>query len=117
MMPYIQNSNDLLSSLAEGEYARLLAQLIKDFNRSNVAIDLRVELRPDQMRSILREKMYLLMMKAFDDYLSLMYVIDIPEKSFRGLRVTDRVEVADQVVFIILKRELQKIRFKAGSAG
>ncbi len=117
MNPYIQTSEELLASMTgEAEYTRLLAQLIKDFTRANVAIDLRDTLRPGQMRNMLREKLHFLIMEGFDDYLHLMYVVDIPEKSFRELRVTDAVEITDQVVFLILRRELQKVRFRSGSA-
>lgn len=118
MKPNIQNSDDLLSSITgEEEYARLITQLIRDFERTNLVIDLPAGLSPEQLRILLREKVYFLIMEAFDDYLTLMYIIDIPEKSFRELKVTDVVEIADQVVFLILRREIQKVRFKSGSVG
>jgi len=49
----------------------------------------------------------------FTVYLNLLYVIDVPEKAFKEIAITDAVDVAEQVSFLILKRELQKVRLKS----
>ena len=67
---------------------------------------------PEELRAILHEKIYYLIMERFADYLNLLYVVDVPEKAFKEIQVTDVVEVAEQVSFLILKRELQKVWLK-----
>lgn len=96
-------------------YDKLVFQLQKDFDRSNIDIIFshsQIMPSPEMLTSQLREKIYFLLMERFSDYLNLLYVIDIPESSFKNLKVTDAVEVADQVTFLILKREWQKVWYK-----
>jgi hypothetical protein len=42
-----------------------------------------------------------------------MYAVDVPEREFRTLQVTDAVEVAGQVVLVLLRREWQKVWSRA----
>ena len=51
-------------------------------------------------------------MERFDLYLNLMYAADVPEREFKGVQVTDAVDVATQVTFLLLKREWKKIEFR-----
>ncbi|WP_281542273.1 hypothetical protein [Maribacter aestuarii] len=88
---------------------RLHQQLRKDFTLANIAFDIKSDISIDGLKDLLQEKIYLLVMEHFDRYLNLLYVIDISEKAFKEIRVTDAVEVSQQVSFIILKRELEKI--------
>lgn len=101
---------------AQGEdlYDKLVAQLQKDFALANIDIDLASEaITITALKTILHEKVYYLILEKFTEYLNLLYVIDVPEKVFKDIQVTDVVEVADQVTFLVLKRELQKVRLKA----
>ena len=94
-------------------YQKLIVQLQKDFALANIDIDLTLNMESTKLQIFLREKMYFLILEKFTDYLNLLYVIDVPEKAFKGIRITDVVEVAEQVAFLVLKRELQKVRLKA----
>lgn len=91
----------------------LLAQLRKDFERASVPFPLRempLEIPTDsEWVQALRESLYLLLMERFDSYLNLMYAADVPEREFRELKVTDAVDVARQVVLVLLHREWQKV--------
>lgn len=101
---------------AQGEdlYEKLVTQLQKDFALANIDIDIKSEaIILTALRTILHEKIYYLILEKFTEYLNLLYVIDVPEKVFKEIRVTDVVEVAEQVTFSVLKRELQKVRLKA----
>ena len=51
-------------------------------------------------------------MEHFAEYLNLLYIVDVPEREFQYIEVTDAVEVADQVTFLILKREYQKVWYR-----
>ena len=94
-------------------YEKLVVQLQKDFTLSNVAIDLSENITPENFKTVLHEKIYFLLLEKFPDYLNLLYIIDVPEKAFKEMPMTDVVEVAEKVTFLVLKRELQKVWLKA----
>ena len=107
------NSTVLLQNAQEGQlYAKLVVQLKKDFGLANIPIDLANNVSPNNLRAFLQEKIYYLILEKFTEYLNLMYVIDVPERAFKQIQVTDVVEVAEQVSFLVLKRELQKVWLK-----
>ncbi len=113
MQRQFPNSTELLQNAIDvGLYQKLVAQLEKDFQLSNISIDLGLGIRPEDLRTTLHEKIYQLIMEKFAAYLNLLYVVDVPEHSFKEIQVTDVVEVAEQVSFLILKRELQKVWLK-----
>lgn len=100
-----------------GRLNLLLSQLQKDYERANIAFPFQeTDLpEPDNDRIVqgLRENLYFLLMERFDQYLNLMYAADVPERDFKGIQVTDAVEVATQVAFLLLKREWKKIEFRS----
>lgn len=107
------NSTALLQNAQEGQlYTKLVVQLKKDFILANIPIDLANNVSPNSLKTFLHEKIYYLILEKFTDYLNLMYMIDVPEKAFKQIQVTDVVEVAEQVSFLVLKRELQKVWLK-----
>ncbi|MFS4493278.1 hypothetical protein [Maribacter sp. 2308TA10-17] len=114
MLPDFSNSVTLFQ-IAQKEqlYDKLVSQLQKDFALVNIDIDLFSDIKSDALKTILREKIYYLILEKFTEYLNLLYVIDVPEKAFKEIHMTDAVEVAEQVTFLVLKRELQKVWLKA----
>lgn len=114
MVLKFSDTNHLLQAAQENKlYAKLVAQLEKDFGLANISIDFQEGIGPDELKGLLHEKIYVLIMERFSEYLNLLYVIDVPERAFKEIRVTDVVEVAEQVSFLILRREMQKIFLKA----
>jgi hypothetical protein len=104
------NSSELLQNAQENKlYPKLVAQLEKDFGLANIPVKMGLGIAPEELKSVLREKIYYLIMERFSEYLNLLYIVDVPEKAFREIQVTDVVEVAEQVSFLVLKRELQKV--------
>jgi len=93
-------------------YQKLVTQLQKDFTLANIDIVLYSTIEPAKLKTILHEKIYYLILEKFTEYLNLLYVIDVPEKAFKEIHMTDAVEVAEQVTFLVLKRELQKVWLK-----
>ncbi len=107
------NSTALLQNAQEKRlYTKLVVQLKKDFILANIPINLANNVSPNSLKTFLHEKIYYLILEKFTDYLNLMYVIDVPEKAFKQIQVTDVVEVAEHVTFLVLKRELQKVWLK-----
>jgi hypothetical protein len=114
MVRNFPNSTELLQNARDRKlYPNLVAQLEKDFGLANIPIKIGLAMAPDELRNVLHEKIYYLLMERFSEYLNLLYIVDVPERAFKEIRVTDVVEVAEQVSFLILKRELQKVILKA----
>jgi len=110
---FLDSNSVLERAQKEGLYGKLIVQLRKDFGRANVDIELGQDTSPIQLKTILHEKLYYLILEKFSEYLNLLYVIDVPERAFKDLEVTDVVEVSRQVTLLVLKRELQKLWLKA----
>jgi hypothetical protein len=113
-LPEFENSLSLLhGASAKTLYRALVKQLSKDFARANIASSFHEEITPEELLSRLKEKLYVLLLEDFTDYLNLMYIIDVPETAFKNLELTDAVEVAEQLTFLVLRREWQKVWLKA----
>ncbi|CAN1572629.1 hypothetical protein MCETHM1_03363 [Flavobacteriaceae bacterium] len=107
-------NTDLLLKEAENEtlYVNLIAQMNKDFNLANEAVDFPLSLLPDELKIQLHEKIYRLIQYKFAEYLNLLYIIDVSEEEIKKLDGSDLVILAEQVAFLILKREWQKVWFR-----
>lgn len=112
---YIAPQNtDLLLSEAQKEalYVKLVEQINKDFTFANESVDFPVAISPIDLKVQLHEKIYRLIQHKFAEYLNLLYIIDVPEDQVKRLDGSDLVELSEQVVFLILKREWQKVWFR-----
>jgi hypothetical protein len=107
-------NTDLLLQEANNEtlYVNLITQLNKDFNLANEAVDFPVSLTPDELKIQLHEKIYRLIQYKFAEYLNLLYIIDVSEEEIKKLDGSDLVILAEQVAFLVLKREWQKVWFR-----
>ena len=107
-------SAELLLSEAEKEnlYLKLIEQINKDFNLANEGIDFPLSTKPEELKIQLHEKIYRLIQYKFTEYLNLLYIIDVSEEEIKKLDGSDLVILAEQVAFLILKREWQKIWFR-----
>ena len=114
MFPEFIDSTVLFeTALREQLYQKLVVQLQKDFALANIDIDLFDTITPTALKVLLHEKIYHLILEKFTAYLNLLYIVDVPENAFKKIHMTDAVEVAEQVAFLVLKRELQKVWLKA----
>ncbi|QYJ69267.1 hypothetical protein [Flavobacterium litorale] len=112
---YIPLANtDLLLSQAQKEqlYSKLIEQLNKDFTLANELLDFKTDITPIELKLGLREKIYTLIQHKFAEYLNLLYIIDVPEREIKALSGGDIMELSEQVAFLILKREWQKVWFR-----
>ena len=110
----VPKNTDLLLFEAEGEnlYLKLVEQLNKDFNLANEAIDFPMSTPAAELKIQLHEKIYRLIQYKFAEYLNLLYIIDVSEEEIKKLDGSDLVILAEQVAFLILKREWQKVWFR-----
>lgn len=93
-------------------YKKLINQLNKDFLLANIDLDFHEEVLPSSLKLILHETVYKLIQEKFTEYLSLLYIIDVPEKEVKALDGDDILKLSEDVSFLILKREWQKVWFK-----
>ena len=108
-------NTDLLLEEAEKEalYLKLIEQINKDFNLANEGIDFPMSISPEELKIQLHEKIYRMIQYKFAEYLNLLYIVDVPEEQIKQLDGTDLVVLAEEVSFILLKREWQKVWYRA----
>ena len=107
-------NTDLLLCEAEAEnlYLKLIEQINKDFNLANESIDFPLSTKPMELKVQLHEKIYRLIQYKFAEYLNLLYIIDVAEDQVKKLDGSDLSALSEQVAFLILKREWQKVWFR-----
>ena len=110
----VPKNTDLLLAEASADnlYLQLVEQLNKDFNLANEAVDFPKSITPEELKIQLHEKIYRLLQYKFAEYLNLLYIIDVAEDEVKKLDGSDLVQLAEQIVFLVLKREWQKVWFR-----
>ena len=93
-------------------YKKLVAQLNKDFHLANIDLGFHEAVQPQSLRLLLHEAVYKLIQEKFIDYLNLLYIIDVPEQQVKALSGGDTQKLSEEIVFLILKREWQKVWFR-----
>ena len=107
------NTDNLLSEAEkENLYLKLIEQINKDFNLANEPIDFPMSTLPEELKIQLHEKIFRLIQYKFAEYLNLLYIIDVSENEIKKLDGSDLVNLAEDVAFLILKREWQKVWFR-----
>ena len=93
-------------------YIKLIHQLNKDFLLANIDLDFHEEILPSSLKFLLHETVYKLIQEKFIEYLNLLYIIDVPEKQVKALDGQDTLKLSEEISFLILKREWQKVWFR-----
>ena len=93
-------------------YKKLIAQLNKDLKYANIDLVFIETVSPEQLKSKLHETIFLLIQQKFSDYLNLLYIVDVSEKKIKALDGNDILKLSEEVTFLILLREWQKVWFK-----
>jgi hypothetical protein len=102
----------LVEAQEQSLYLKLIIQINKDFNLANEGIDFPMSISPVELKIQLHEKIYRMIMYKFAEYLNLLYIIDVAEEEVKKLDGSDLVVLAEQVTYLLLKREWQKVWFK-----
>lgn len=112
MLP-AKNSLELLNSIdVENLYVPLIAQLNKDFQLANVAGSFDFKASPAQLKKELYAILLNLITNQYDDYLNLLYRIDVAESELAKLKNDNLVTSIEEITYLVLKREYQKVWFK-----
>lgn len=107
------NFDDLIAEANQLElYQKLILQLNKDLILSNVDLEFNEDVLPTSLKLLLHETVYHLIQEKFADYLNLLYIIDVSEKMIKALDGSDVLLLSEQVTFLILQREWQKVWYR-----
>ena len=93
-------------------YSSLVHQLQKDFTLIGLEIDITKFENPLELFNYLKEIVSNLLQNNFNDFLNLLYRIDIPEEKITQIIRNENLDIEFQISFLILKREWQKVWFK-----
>lgn len=93
-------------------YQKLILQINKDFLLANIDLDLHEAILPSSLKLVLHETVYNLIQEKFADYLNLLYIVDVSEEKIKTLNGDDVLKLSEDVSFLILKREWQKVWFR-----
>ncbi|WP_452220194.1 hypothetical protein [Lacinutrix salivirga] len=93
-------------------YQNLIKQLNKDFLLANIDLDFDEDILPTSLKLILHETVYRLIQEKFVEYLNLLYIIDVSENKIKALDGSDTLTLSEEVTFLILQREWQKVWYK-----
>ncbi|MDO9261906.1 MAG: hypothetical protein Q7U08_08195 [Flavobacteriaceae bacterium] len=111
------NSKELIVFSTKNQlYKLLLEQLEKDFIYSGVMLHIRKNCSPNKLVETLQLELKNLIINDFNGYLNLLYRIDVSEKEMKATDGTDLNILSQQVCFLILKREWQKVWIRSNSA-
>ena len=94
-------------------YKNLILQLNKDFLYANIDLEFEDNILPASLKLVLHETVYNLLNSKFPEYLNLLYIIDVSEQKIKALDGSDMVKLSEEVTFLILQREWQKVWYKA----
>ncbi|MGJ8548903.1 hypothetical protein [Winogradskyella wichelsiae] len=106
---------EVLIAEAEGLdlYKKLIVQLNKDLLYANIDLEFDKETLPTSLKLVLQETVFHLINSKFSDYLNLLYIVDVPESKIKNLDGSDVLKLSEEVTFILLQREWQKVWYKA----
>jgi hypothetical protein len=108
-----KNFEDLVEKANQLDlYQKLIEQLNKDLLLANINLEFDDHVLPTSLKFILHEKVYNLIQEKFTDYLNLLYIIDVSEDKIKQLDGRDIRLLSENVTFLILKREWQKVYFR-----
>lgn len=108
-----QTFDDLISEAEDLElYSKFIQQINKDFLLANIDLDFEEHILPSSLKYLLHEIVFKLIQEKFADYLNLLYIIDVSEQKIRQLDGNDTLKLSEDVTFLILQREWQKVWFR-----
>ena len=111
-----ENSQELVTfSTKQKLYKMLIEQLEKDFNFSGIELTFRKNCAPTSLVMALEKRLKQLINSDFAGYLNLLYRIDVSERDIRQTDGSDIDVLVNQVTFLILRREWQKVWMRSKS--
>ena len=108
-----QTFEDLITKAETLElYSKLIQQINKDFLLANIDLDFESNILPSSLKYLLHNTIFKLIQEKFADYLNLLYIIDVSELKIKQLDGSDMLKLSEEVTFLVLQREWQKVWFR-----
>lgn len=108
--------NDLIEEAESLKlYKKLIVQLNKDLYLANIDLEFDIDTLSTSLKLVLQQTVYHLIQNKFSDYLNLLYQVDVSENKIRQLDTEDVINLSENVTFLILQREWQKVWYRAKS--
>ena len=108
-----KNSLELIQNVEiENLYIKLIEQLNKDFQLSNLNFSFEEKISPIELKEKFSAILLNLISNSYDDYLNFLYRVDVSEKELLKIKETDLTSIVNQITFLVLKREYQKVWLK-----
>ena len=108
-----KNTTELIKAISTDEIiSALVSQLNKDFQLCNLKIAYKPDLTPFELYKKLSQDIWILFTNQYDDYLNLLYRIDISEAELLQIKNSNSDQISNQISFLILKRVYQKVWLK-----
>jgi len=103
----------LLKQVSKSDlYPQLIIQLQKDLNRSGIDYEISKGVKPKQLFLEIEKLLLEKLCNAFNEYLNLLYAVDVSEKAIKKCMSEDSIVIAKYATFLVLKREWQKIYYR-----
>lgn len=113
MLPSYQNSDDLLTSVANTKlYKQLIIQLNKDFSLVSIDVVFNENYSPLELKEALKKSIKELILNDFNSFTNLLYRVDVSEKDIQNIHTNSVDEYSENSAFLILKRVWKKVWFK-----
>lgn len=110
----VSNSEELVQEAdKEALFTALVKQLNKDLHLANIPYTFENDRYGPEFLVEFGRMLYDLIQHKFDEYLNLLYIVDVPEYQIKNIKETDLERLVPQVAFLILKREWQKVWYKS----
>ncbi|MFT5243295.1 MAG: hypothetical protein ACJA1H_001534 [Glaciecola sp.] len=93
-------------------YSKLIKQVNKDFLLANIDLDFDEDILPSSLKYLLHEVVFKLIQEKFAEYLNLLYIVDVSEEKIRKLDGSDTLKLSEDVTFLVLQREWQKVWYR-----
>ena len=112
-MKVVLNPNEIATQAVQDNlYFELIVQLNKDLALSNIQKEFKNDIFPEFLVEELVRCLIDLISNSFQDYLNLLYKVDVSENEVRKLAGLTQEELAMSVAYLILKREWKKVFFR-----
>lgn len=112
-MLQVKNYLQLLNAIeVENLLIKVIEQLNKDFLLSNINHQFELSISTIELKEHLDIFLINLFINNYDDYLSLLYRVDVLETELATVKGASLKENINIVSFLVLKREFQKVWFK-----
>ncbi len=105
--------SELLNKIQnESLYLKLIQQLNKDFLLANLPYCFLETETPKELINSLTTILQKIIVNDYDGYLNLIYRIDLSEKELANIKEKSLELIVENITFLILKKEYQKVWFK-----